>query len=225
MQPLKVMLSKLIYNEFYLERKSSYNVFYMSFFAISCLMFLLFSFPLSKITDISIFNGFLWIIVALSLIKLIENSFARERDFSIHDLIYSSSIDSSLIFLSKLISLNLILTVVQLIILLVYILFTGLNIDIAFSLIPLFLLTNFGLVGFGILIFLITNTTTSKSFLFPVIFFPIIIPILINSSNISLGLIVQNNTSLYIDSWLILLTFALLGILLGINLFGRLIKQ
>src|SRR6056300_1584733 len=220
MQPLKVMLSKLIYNEFYLERKSSYNVFYMSFFAISCLMFLLFSFPLSKITDVSIFNGFLWIIVALSSVKLIENSFARERDFYIHDLIYSS-----FIFLSKLISLNLILTGVQLIILLVYILFTGLNIDIAFSLIPLFLLTNFGLVGFGILIFLITNTTTSKSFLFPVIFFPIIIPILINSSNISLGLIVQNNTSLYIDSWLILLTFALLGILLGINLFGRLIKQ
>lgn len=73
------MLFKLIYNEFYLESKSSYNLFYMSFFAISCLMFLLFTFPLSKINDIIIFNGFLWIIVALSSIKLIENSFARER--------------------------------------------------------------------------------------------------------------------------------------------------
>ena len=30
---------------------------------------------------------------------------------------------------------------------------------------------------------------------------------------------------LYIESWLILLTFALIGILLGINLFERLIKQ
>jgi len=86
-------------------------------------------------------------------------------------------------------------------------------------------LTNFGLIGFGILIFLLTNTSTSKSFLFPVIFFPIIIPILINSSNIALGLIIQDTASLYIESWLILLTFALLGVLLGINLFGRLIKQ
>ena len=219
------MLFKLIYNEFYLESKSSYNLFYMSFFAISCLMFLLFTFPLSKINDIIIFNGFLWIIVALSSIKLIENSFARERDFSVHDLIYSSSIDLSLVFLSKLFTLNMILAGVQLILLFIYILFTGLNFGIVFNLIPLCVITNFGLIGFGILIFLLTNTSTSKSFLFPVIFFPIIIPILINSSNIALGLIIQDTTSLYIESWLILLTFALLGVLLGINLFGRLIKQ
>lgn len=219
------MLFKLIYNEFYLESKSSYNLFYMSFFAISCLMFLLFTFPLSKINDIIIFNGFLWIIVALSSIKLIENSFARERDFSVYDLIYSSSIDLSLVFLSKLFTLNMILAGVQLILLFIYILFTGLNFGIVFNLIPLCVLTNFGLIGFGILIFLLTNTSTSKSFLFPVIFFPIIIPILINSSNIALGLIIQDTTSLYIESWLILLTFALLGVLLGINLFGRLIKQ
>jgi len=219
------MLFKLIYNEFYLESKSSYNLFYMSFFAISCLMFLLFTFPLSKINDIIIFNGFLWIIVALSSIKLIENSFARERDFSVDDLIYSSSIDLSLVFLSKLFTLNMILAGVQLILLFIYILFTGLNFGIVFNLIPLCVLTNFGLIGFGILIFLLTNTSTSKSFLFPVIFFPIIIPILINSSNIALGLIIQDTTSLYIESWLILLTFALLGVLLGINLFGRLIKQ
>ncbi len=219
------MLFKLIYNELYLESKSSYNLFYMSFFAISCLMFLLFTFPLSKINDIIIFNGFLWIIVALSSIKLIENSFARERDFSIHDLIYSSSIDLSLVFLSKLFTLNMILAGVQQILLFIYILFTGLNFDIVFNLIPLCVLTNFGLIGFGILIFLLTNTSTSKSFLFPVIFFPIIIPILINSSNIALGLIIQDTASLYIESWLILLTFALLGVLLGINLFGRLIKQ
>ena len=219
------MLFKLIYNELYLESKSSYNLFYMSFFAISCLMFLLFTFPLSKINDIIIFNGFLWIIVALSSIKLIENSFARERDFSVHDLIYSSSIDLSLVFLSKLFTLNMILAGVQQILLFIYILFTGLNFDIVFNLIPLCVLTNFGLIGFGILIFLLTNTSTSKSFLFPVIFFPIIIPILINSSNIALGLIIQDTASLYIESWLILLTFALLGVLLGINLFGRLIKQ
>ena len=219
------MLFKLIYNEFYLESKSSYNLFYMSFFAISCLMFLLFTFPLSKINDIIIFNGFLWIIVALSSIKLIENSFARERDFSVDDLIYSSSIDLSLVFLSKLFTLNMILAGVQLILLFIYILFTGLNFGIVFNLIPLCVLANFGLIGFGILIFLLTNTSTSKSFLFPVIFFPIIIPILINSSNIALGLIIQDTASLYIESWLILLTFALLGVLLGINLFGRLIKQ
>jgi hypothetical protein len=53
----------------------------------------------------------------------------------------------------------------------------------------------------------------------------LIIPILINASNILFGIIVGDMSTLYIESWLILLTFALTGILLGINLFERLIKQ
>ncbi len=171
------MITKLIKNEFYLERKSSFNLLYISFFAISCLMFLLFSFPLSKIYDSTVFSGFFWIIISLSTIKLIENSFAREKDYNIYDLILLS------------------------------------------------IVTNFGLLSFGILIFLLTNTNTSKSFLFPVIFFPLIVPILINASNILFGIIIGEMSSLYIESWLILLTFALIGILLGINLFERLIKQ
>ena len=150
------MITRLIRNEFYLERKSSFNLLYISFFAISCLMFLLFSFPLSKIYDSTVFSGFFWIIISLSTIKLIGNSFAREKDYNIYDLIYSS---------------------------------------------------------------------TSKSFLFPVIFFPLIIPILINASNILFGIIIGEMSTLYVESWLILLTFALIGILLGINLFERLIKQ
>ena len=102
---------------------------------------------------------------------------------------------------------------------------SDLSFEIISNLILLSIVTNFGLLSFGILIFLLTNTTTSKSFLFPVIFFPLIVPILINASNILFGIIIGEMSSLYIESWLILLTFALIGILLGINLFERLIKQ
>ena len=62
-------------------------------------------------------------------------------------------------------------------------------------------------------------------FLFPLIFFPLIIPVLTNASNILFGIIVGEKSSLYVESWMILLTFALIGILLGMNLFGRLIRQ
>ena len=90
---------------------------------------------------------------------------------------------------------------------------------------PLFLLSNFGLIGVGILIFLITNVSNIKGFLFPLIFFPIIVPILVNASSIFLTLILEDELILYTDSWMILLTFALMSMVLGINLFGRLIKQ
>ena len=219
------MIFKLMKNEFFLEKKSSFNLLYISFFAISCLMFLLFSFPLAKIYDSTVFAGFFWIIISLSTIKLIENSFAREKDYNIYDLIYSSKIDLNMIYFAKIFSLSLIMLGVQFIIFVVYLIFSNLSFSIILNLILLSLVANFGLLSFGILIFLLTNTNTSKSFLFPVIFFPLIIPILINASNILFGIIVGDMSTLYIESWLILLTFALTGILLGINLFERLIKQ
>tara|TARA_B000000609_G_C24087436_1_gene300988 strand:+ start:111 stop:770 length:660 start_codon:yes stop_codon:yes gene_type:complete len=219
------MILKLIKNEFFLERKSSFNLLYITFFAISCFMFLLFSFPVSKIFDTTVFTGFFWIIISLSTIKLVENSFAREKDYNIYDIIYSTPIDLTGIYIAKLLSLNLILLGIQLIIFLSYLILSNLSFQILFNLIILSLVTNFGLLSLGILIFLLTNTNTSKSFLFPVIFFPLIIPVLINASNILYGIIIGEMSSLYIDSWMILLTFALIGILLGINLFGRLIRQ
>ena len=188
-------------------------------------MFLLFSFPLAKINDSTVFAGFFWIIVSLSTIKLIENSFAREKDYNIYDLIYSSKIDLNMIYFAKIFSLSLIMLGVQFIIFVGYLIFSNLSFSIILNLILLSLVANFGLLSFGILIFLLTNTNTSKSFLFPVIFFPFIIPILINASNILFGIIVGDMSTLYIESWLILLTFALTGLLLGINLFERLIKQ
>ena len=219
------MILKLMKNEFFLEKKSSFNLLYISFFAISCLMFLLFSFPLAKIYDSTVFAGFFWVIISLSTIKLIENSFAREKDYNIYDLIYSSKIDLNMIYFAKIFSLSLIMLGVQFIIFFGYLIFSNLSFTIILNLILLSLVANFGLLSFGILIFLLTNTNTSKSFLFPVIFFPLIIPILINASNILFGIIVGDMSTLYIESWLILLTFALTGILLGINLFERLIKQ
>ena len=165
------MILKLIKNEFFLERKSSFNLLYITFFAISCFMFLLFSFPVSKIFDTTVFTGFFWIIISLSTIKLVENSFAREKDYNIYDIIYSTPIDLTGIYLAKLLCLNLILLGIQLIIFLSYIILSNLSFQILLNISILSLVTNFGLLSLGVLIFLLTNTNTSKSFLFPVIFF------------------------------------------------------
>ena len=159
------MITKLIRNEFYLERKSSFNLLYISFFAISCLMFLLFSFPLSKIYDSTVFSGFFWIIISLSTIKLIENSFAREKDYNIYDLIYSSSIDLTKIYFAKILSLSLILLGVQFIIFFSYMILSDLSFEIISNLIFLSIVTNFGLLSFGILIFLLTNSPNLDSLL------------------------------------------------------------
>ena len=84
-----------------------------------------------EINETIILSGFFWIIIALVSIKLIENSFVREKEGGIYDLMYTSPVDNYLVFLAKLITFSLILLGVQLFIFMTYSLIsTSINIDI-----------------------------------------------------------------------------------------------
>ena len=219
------MIMSLIKNEFLLEIKSSNNLFYITFFSLSCLMLSVFSFPPSELNEIIILSGFFWIIIALASIKLIENSFVREREEGIYDLIYTSSAENYLVFLAKLITFSLILLGVQLLIFTIYSLIsTTIEIDKIFQILILCVVSNIGLIGLGILIYLMTSLSSTRSFLFPLILFPIIVPLLIHSSNIFIALCLGMEISFYTESMLLLLTFAIMATVLGINFFERLIK-
>ena len=219
------MIMSLIKNEFLLEIKSSNNLFYITFFSLSCLMLSVFSFPPSELNEIIILSGFFWIIIALASIKLIENSFVREREEGIYDLIYTSSADNYLVFLAKLITFSLILLGVQLLIFTIYSLIsTTIEIDKIFQILILCVVSNIGLIGLGILIYLMTSLSSTRSFLFPLILFPIIVPLLIHSSNIFIALCLGIEISFFTESILLLLTFAIMATVLGVNFFERLIK-
>ena len=215
----------LIKNEFFFERKSSNNLFYMTFFSFSCLIIMFFALPPSKLEDIGVLSGFFWIIVSLVSIKLIENSFIREKEYGIYDLIYSSPSEKFLIFLSKTIAFSLILLGVESFLLGGYILISSkITILIAIKILAVCLLSNIGLIGLGILIYLITSLSNSRSFLFPLILFPLIIPILVHSSNLFIMIVSEGKISLYNESAFLLLTFAIVTIIFGINFFDRLVK-
>ena len=215
----------LIKNEFFFERKSSNNLFYMTFFSFSCLIIMFFSLPPSKLEDIGVLSGFFWIIVSLVSIKLIENSFIREKEYGIYDLIYSSPSEKFLIFLSKTIAFSLILLGIELFLLCGYVLISSIfTISIAIKILVVCFLSNIGLIGLGILIYLITSLSNSRSFLFPLILFPLIIPILVHSSNLFILIALEEKISLYNESGFLLLTFAIVSVIFGINFFDRLVK-
>tara|TARA_X000000368_G_scaffold146199_1_gene115358 strand:- start:772 stop:1428 length:657 start_codon:yes stop_codon:yes gene_type:complete len=217
------MIIKLIKNEFFLEIKSSNNLFYMTFFSLSCLMLSVFSFPPTQLNETIILSGFFWIIVALVSIKLIENSFVREKEGGIYDLMYTSPVENYLVFLAKLITFSLILLGVQLFIFMIYSLIsTSINIDPIFKIMILCVASNIGLIGLGMLIYLMTSLNSTRSFLFPLILFPMIVPILIHSSNLFIELCLGSDISS--ESVMLLLTFALMAVVLGINFFERLVK-
>ena len=215
----------LIKNEFFFERKSSNNLFYMTFFSFSCLIIMFFALPPSKLVDIGVLSGFFWIIVSLVSIKLIENSFIREKEYGIYDLIYSSTSEKFFIFLSKTIAFSLILLGIELFLLCGYVLISSIfTISIAIKILVVCFLSNIGLIGLGILIYLITSLSNSRSFLFPLILFPLIIPILVHSSNLFILIALEEKISLYNESGFLLLTFAIVSVIFGINFFDRLVK-
>ena len=220
-----IVMINLIKNEFFFERKSSNNLFYMTFFSFSCLIIMFFSLPTSKLEDIGVLSGFFWIIVSLVSIKLIENSFIREKEYGIYDLIYSSPSEKFLIFLSKTIAFSLILLAIELFLLFGYVLISSIfTISIAIKILVVCFLSNIGLIGLGILIYLITSLSNSRSFLFPLILFPLIIPILVHSSNLFILIALEEKISLYNESVFLLLTFAIVSMIFGINFFDRLVK-
>ena len=220
-----IAMINLIKNEFFFERKSSNNLFYMTFFSFSCLIIMFFSLPPSKLEDIGVLSGFFWIIVSLVSIKLIENSFIREKEYGIYDLIYSSPSEKFLIFVSKTISFSLILLGIEAFLLCGYVLISSnITIAVAIKILVVCFLSNIGLIGLGILIYLITSLSNIRSFLFPLILFPLIIPILVHSSNLFILIALEEKISLYNQSGFLLLTFAIISMLFGINFFERLVK-
>ena len=98
------------------------------------------------------------------------------------------------------------------------------TIPIAMKILVVCFLSNIGLIGLGILIYLITSFSNSRSFLFPLILFPLIIPILVHSSNLFIMIVSEGKISLYNESAFLLLTFAIVTIIFGINFFDRLVK-
>ena len=219
------MMISLIKNEFSFERKSSNNLFYMTFFSFSCLAIMFFALPPSKLHDVTILSAFFWIIVSLVSIKLIENSFIREKEYGIYDLIYSSPVEKFMIFLAKVIAFSFILLGIETFLLLGYILISEtITMVLAFKILVLCLLSNVGLLSLGILVYLITSLSNIRSFLFPLILFPLIVPILIHSSNVFILTILDERISLYNESGFLLLTFALVSIIFGINVFDKLVK-
>ena len=98
------------------------------------------------------------------------------------------------------------------------------TIPIAMKILVVCFLSNIGLIGLGILIYLITSFSNSRSFLFPLILFPLIIPILVHSSNLFIMIVSEGKISLYNESAFLLLTFAIVTMIFGINFFDRLVK-
>ena len=220
------MLAKLIIKELKQELRSKDIIISMLIFSISITLSFQFIFSISSFNDRNIVVSLIWLVYIFSSILGLYKIVNSEREMGGFTILLSSPIERGLIYLAKLISFFIFIVIIQIISLPIFILFYNINIDNIgiLSLFP-FLVNNWALAAAGILISAIGYQTRAGEIVIPIIFFPIISPILIASSKISLSIMNGEQISDYSFWVLISVTFCLIFTAAGYILFDYICEE
>ena len=126
-------------------------------------------------------GGLLWVALTFGAVLGLNRTFVHEKDEGVMDGLLLAPVDRSIIFWGKFVSNLIFLLIIQALSLLVFILFfvttsfaskTGL-------LVGTILLGDLGMVSSGTLLSAISVNTKARDLMLPILFFPVIIPLLI----------------------------------------------
>lgn len=185
-----------------------------------------FAFQLADLETEQAFPAVLWVSVFFSAMLAIQRSFAKEKDNGALDALLLATGDRGIIFVAKFLCNFTVLVVFELVVVPLLWVFIGVNtlgsFDIALFLASL-LLGSWGLAAIGTMLNGITIQIPSARLLFPILMFPLLIPLLI-------GVILCSHAALIgcrgsVLGWLyLLLAFDLLFTLVPLVLFDYVLE-
>ena len=198
----------------------------MLIFGLAVILIFAFSTNISREVLTNYSPGMFWLMNLFIVVLGVHRSFAYEKEFDAFSLLISSPIDRGLIFLSKLISGFIFLTVTQVIVITPF--FKLLLLDFPENL-SLFILTamlvNLGMMAIANLVSGIVIRSNFSEILLPLILFPLLSPLMIAATKISSSVI---NLQSY-DMWnvwvLIVISIVVLFGLAGYALFDFIVEE
>lgn len=180
-----------------------------------------FAFQLTDLAVDQAFSAVLWVSIFFSSVLAIQRSFAKERENNVMDALLLASGDRGIIFLAKFLCNLTVLLLFELVVVPLLWIFTGVSalghIQAGLSIGSLFL-GSWGLAAIGTMLNGITIQLPSARLLFPILLFPLLIPLLI-------GVIQCTNTALLgvsepLSGWVyFLISFNILFTVLPLVLF------
>lgn len=185
-----------------------------------------FAFQLADLETEQAFPAVLWVSVFFSAMLAIQRSFAKEKDNGALDALLLATGDRGIIFVAKFLCNFTVLVVFELVVVPLLWVFIGVNtlgsFDIALFLASL-LLGSWGLAAIGTMLNGITIQIPSARLLFPILMFPLLIPLLIGVILCSHAALVGGRGSVL--GWLyLLLAFDLLFTLVPLVLFDYVLE-
>ena len=199
LQPVLVLLWKDILLEF----RSREMI--VSVVVFGLLVVVIFNFALSAAAGqvATLAPGIIWVAYAFAGTLAMNRSFVREQEQGGLEGLLLSPVSRDAIFLGKAMGSFLFMLVVEAVLLPVFAAFLGFSL-LSFTLAATILLATLGFAVVGTLFSAIAVQTRSRELMLPVLFFPVILPVIIGAVQATTGAL-GGNTLVGLDRWLPLL--------------------
>lgn len=191
---LKAMLRKDIVSEL----RTKEMLVSMFLFAVLAMIVFHYAFTVRGDVDLTYFTGgMLWVVFVFSSLLGLNRSFVHEKDEGCLDGLLLCPVDRVTIFFAKALGNLIFLLVVQVLTVPVFTLFfvsRGYFGDLA-SFLGVLLLADIGICSLGTLLATISMNTRARDLLLPIVFLPLIVPLLVAATSATTGIFAHTSTT------------------------------
>ncbi len=173
-------------------------------FAILVIVIFNFAFSGSQQTMISLAPGILWVTFAFAGVLSLNRAFIQEKEDNCLEGLMVCPVSRETIYLGKMLGSLFFMLIVEAVVLPVFALLFNVNV-ISLSLITITVLTTLGFVAVGTLFSALAVNTKAREMVLPILFFPIVTPLIISAVSAS-GLVLGGESWSSITSWLGIIT-------------------
>jgi heme exporter protein B len=220
------MFISLLKKELFIEFRSREVILSMLIFGLSIILAFAFTTNVSKIIVLNYAPGMFWIMILFVTTLGVHRSFTYEKNFDAFSLLISSPIDRGLIYLSKWISGTIFLTVMEIIIIIPFFKFLLLDLPSNFILFSVTsILINFAIMSVASLVAGISMRANLSEVLVPILFFPLVSPVIIAATKISSGVLFGDPYQLWQIWLLIIVSVIVIFPLAGYTLFDFITEE
>jgi|TARA_B100000470_G_C19689700_1_gene345906 heme exporter protein B len=220
------MFISLLKKELFIEFRSREVILSMLIFGLSIILAFAFTTNVSKIIVLNYAPGMFWIMILFVTTLGVHRSFTYEKNFDAFSLLISAPIDRGLIYLSKWISGTIFLTVMEIIIIIPFFKFLLLDLPSNFILFSVTsILINFAIMSVASLVAGISMRANLSEVLVPILFFPLVSPVIIAATKISSGVLFGDPYQLWQIWLLIIVSVIVIFPLAGYTLFDFITEE
>ena len=220
------MFLTLLKKELFIEFRSREVILSMLIFGLSIILVFAFTSNVSKVVVTNYAPGMFWIMVLLVTVLGVHRSFSYEKEFDAFSLLISSPIDRGLIYLAKWISGFIFLTIMEAIVIIPFFKFLLIEYpsDLLLSVLTT-LLINLAIMSVASLVSGIAMRANLSEVLVPILFFPLVSPVVIAASKISAGIMAGDPYQLWKIWLLIVISIIVIFSLVGYTLFDFITEE